>query len=93
MGKTVFGYNYPRNTWEIITHAHLSDDNIAAVPIIIIVRYCHQFIGKETVGVWCPQHRDYEEIGEFTEDGLITGAGCQLTGLLAEVEKNIYQTQ
>ena len=92
MGRIIFGYHYYRKTWEIITHAHLIDDNIAAVPIIILVRYCHQFIGKQTVSVWCPRHRDYEEIGEFTEDGLITGAGCQLTGLLVEVEKNIYQT-
>lgn len=92
MDKTVFGYNYQQDTWEEITDPQRIDDHIADIPIIILVKYSHQFTGEQTIRVWCPQHDDYEEIGEFTEDGLITGAGCRLTGLSVVVEKSIYQT-
>ena len=83
-----FRYDAEKETWVECRVPEWNRDETDGLPVILVAYYCDERTGEKGTRVWCEAHRAYEKIGHWTEDGLITGNGCRLKGLL--LRSNVY---
>lgn len=90
MRTHTFYYDDERTTWaETHIPAFCAEDD-SDLPIVLLVDYYEKSTGETRLKVWCGEHRAYEGIGRYTEDGVVTDKGCKLTGLALRVENSEY---
>ena len=90
MEKHTFCYDAARETWAECRNPLFADENRNALPVVLVVDYRDRRTDECRTVTWCEEHHTYESIEHYTEDGLLTGAGCKKTGLIAHVGNTVY---
>ena len=85
MEKHTFCYDAERKTWTESQFPAFGAEDRDSLPVVLVVDDWDKCNRERTLSTWCEEHHTFEPVGRYTEDGLVTAAGCKKTGLLARV--------
>ena len=92
MQDIVFQQDVRKGEWKECHDTRFTDDDIALLPIVLLVRYSSERTGIKWEKAWCHNHQAYEAVLEYTDSGFVTETGCHLEGLTVPVSNNVYQS-
>lgn len=75
MLEKAFIYNQVKQEWEISDDADITSKDISILPLVFTMLY------EDKKWIWCPRHRNFEELTETNGIVFRSAEGCMITGV------------
>ena len=75
MLEKAFIYNQVKQEWEITEDAEITSKDISILPLVFTMLY------EDKQWIWCPSHRNFEELMETNGIVFRSAEGCMITGV------------